>query len=270
MIDIHTHILPYLDDGPTNWDASLEIVKNAEKMGITKIICTPHFIKGNYDNYYSKIIPIFEKFKELVKNEKINVELYAGCEIYFDTDILDSLLKKDLMPLNNGKYILIEFPMVSVPKGAIEIFYKLQLKGYYPILAHPERNQEIINNFDIIKEFTKRNVFVQTNSGSLLGYYGNKIKDIAIEMIREKQVTFIASDIHNTEKKLFDFSKCISIISKYIEMEKAVTYITENPLKIIKSEEIEEEEIEIERKGKLSQFIKNILGGSNNDKKGYF
>jgi len=261
MIDIHTHILPFLDDGPDLFEESLKILKYAETVGITKIICTPHFIEGSYDNFSDKVISVFDNLKQKAKEENIKIELYPGAELYFDTELIEKILSKKVLTLNNGKYALIEFPMVSIPKGAQEIFYKMQLKGYFPVLCHPERNQEIVNNYRLIKDFTSRGVYIQINTGSLLGNYGTAIKNAAIELIKEKNVHFIASDAHKLDKKIMDFNKCLSIISKYIEVEKAVNLVTENPMKILKSIEFFSDEEETEnREGFLKKFIKYISG----------
>jgi protein-tyrosine phosphatase len=243
LIDIHTHILPGIDDGPLNYDESLSIIKLAENNNIKKIICTPHFIKGSYDNYIDKIKPVFDKLVYSVKNEGIDIELFLGTEIYFDIDMIEDIVNNNVMSLNYGKYVLIEFPMVSVPNCAYEVFYQLQLKGYFPIVCHPERNQKIINDYKIVKKLFQHEVFFQINSGSLLGYFGTDVKITAQLLLKDKLVHFIASDIHSENEEVLNFTKVLKIVSKYMETEKAVNLVTDNPQKILVSEELPHKEI---------------------------
>lgn len=261
LIDIHSHILPGIDDGPLTYDESLSIIKLAESNNIKKMICTPHFIKGSYDNYYTKIKPVFDKLFDAVKNEGIDVDLYLGTEIYFDIDIFENIVKKEVASLNGGKYLLIEFPMVSVPNCVYEVFYKLQLKGFFPILCHPERNQKIINDYDILRKLYQHEIYFQINSGSLMGAFGADAKRIAQLLLKDRLVHFIASDIHSEEEKVLDFTKTLKFVSKYMETEEAVSLVTDNPNKVIISEEIPRKEIyeEYSENGIMNKFKKFLF-----------
>lgn len=260
MIDIHSHILPGVDDGPENIDESLEIIKLAETMGIKKMVCTPHFIKGSYNNYYKNVKPVFDELYEAVKNEGIDVKLYLGTEIYFDMDIIEQIITKEVASLNDGKYVLIEFPMVSVPNGALDVFFKLQLKGYYPIICHPERNQQIINDWLIAKKFFQHEVFLQINSGSLLGNFGTDAKKTAQTLLKERLIHFIGSDVHIKNEKVLDFTRVLRIASKYMETELAVNLVTDNPAKVLSSKELYHKEIydDFEDKTFMGK-LKNLL-----------
>ena len=196
MIDIHNHLLPELDDGPQTQKETLEICKEAEKYDIHKIVATPHYWEGKYipkgDFVRKKIQEINNKLNE----KEIQVEILPGHEVFITENILEKIKEEDILFINDSKYILLEIPMDHLPDYLDQLFYDLSVLGYKPIIAHPERNKEVIKNPDILYKWVKEGIIFQLNAGSLFGVYGADVKKTALELVDNYLVQVIASDCH--------------------------------------------------------------------------
>ncbi|MCI0514588.1 hypothetical protein L0128_15345 [candidate division KSB1 bacterium] len=199
MIDIHSHILPQVDDGASNLVQSIEMLKQAADDGVLALVCTPHILKpADFENeafYLNK----FTELSQAVKAEKLNLDLYLGSEIYIQPEIP---FKSRLTTLNNnGKYFLIEFPMSNIPRFAPEMLFRLMATGKVPIIAHPERYIAFLRRPDLAFQFVQRGMLLQVNAGSLRGHFGADIKQLAELFIGHQLVHFIASDCHDPERR---------------------------------------------------------------------
>lgn len=201
MIDIHTHILPNVDDGSSNFDTSLKLLELEVENGVNKVICTPH---QNYLNLNKELL--IEKFNEFKNKINLDIELYLGSEIYYYKGFLNDLVNGKLLTLNNSKYILIEFS-TSQNTDIIDIVYSIRLKGYIPIIAHIER-YSYLNNEDYLK-IKKEGALIQINASSF--NYSNT-KKIIKYLLKNNLVDFVASDCHDLNRRSVDFFK----IKKYI------------------------------------------------------
>ena len=140
MKDMHSHLLYGIDDGSKDISESITLLKEAEKQGITELMITPHYIEDSKYNCNNKEkIKRFNELKEEVEKEKINIKLYLGNEVLINENILKLIKNKEITTLNNSKYILIEFPLGKMLYNTKDLIYNLIVKGYVPILAHPER-----------------------------------------------------------------------------------------------------------------------------------
>lgn len=214
MIDIHCHIIPGIDDGAKNLDTSIEMLRIAEKDGIKKIIATPHFYRGRYENHYCDIK---EKVLELNKEAKlrgINVEIFPGQEIFLDKYTIDYYKKGIIKGLNDSKYLLVETDMLKMPRDTLDIIYELKLLGAKPIIAHPERYEYIIENLTELNKFIEEGCALQLNAGSFLGIFGKKVKKTAEKIIKNGVGDFIASDAHSTGIRKPNLSNAYEIIEK--------------------------------------------------------
>jgi len=200
-VDLHCHILPGIDDGARDIKTSLEMLRIAEKEGIEHVIATPHYIKGEVDNSSPIVQEKCEELKQALMNENIKVKVYPGNEVYMNPDIPALLKERIICPLNNTSYVLVEFPMVTIPLFAAEVFYQLRLKGFNPILAHPERNGEIAGDPNILFDLIQSGVLVQINAASLTGFYGKKAEDTAWTLLRHGMVHFVATDAHSDGRR---------------------------------------------------------------------
>ena len=234
MIDIHNHLLYGIDDGSQSIEESIDVLKDMEKCGYTDIILTPHYIDGSrYSNDRADNLRRLDTLKSELKNNNISINLYLGNEIYIDEDISD-LLNKDLIStLNNTNYLLIELPMSGEYSGYQELFKDLIKKGYKVILAHPERYLTFQDDYDLIYELLDMGVLFQCNIDSLNGKYGPYAKEMLIDLLKDKKVTFLATDIHHKKHDIDGWNKAEKVALKYISKEEYDILTKTNPSRLI-------------------------------------
>ena len=221
FVDIHSHILPGIDDGAKNIEESLTLISKMKKMGFTKIFGTPHVYPGVYNNDNDDIKKSYKSLKRCLKNDEIDVK-YAS-EYMLDGTLLRKIDNKSLLTINNN-YVLIELGFISPPLNLDEIIFRLILNGYIPVIAHPERYLYFNNNFNKFYNLKKNGCKFQLNILSLTGYYGNIVLKMSKKLIDDKIIDYVASDIHNNEH-ILEFEKKIKInnieeIEKIIEKTK--------------------------------------------------
>jgi len=205
VIDIHTHILPNVDDGSPDLDTSIDLIKNEINQGVTDIFVTPHYYK--YRGYLSSSEQnkkIFDELVDKVNELNLKINLYLGMEVYYTIDMLKLLDDNTLSTMNHSKYVLIEFSLNKELESIPEAINNLTAKGYVPIIAHPERYPYLTNirEYEFIK---KMGALIQINASSINGYYGRKVKKFVLNLIKNNLVDFVASDIHSFRtSKLLD------------------------------------------------------------------
>ncbi|UYQ92348.1 histidinol phosphatase [Chitinophaga horti] len=194
---MHSHLLAGLDDGVQTLDEAVALVRQLSDAGYTKIVTTPHIISGLYHNHADTILPALDKLRARLEQEGIKVELEAAAEYMLD-DYFEGLLAdgEPLLKISN-KYLLTEFSFVSMPFNYREIFFNLKMAGYEPILAHPERFRYLHDDFDVYRELHETGIHLQVNLLSLKGHYGRSIQKVATQLLEEKLVTFVGTDIHH-------------------------------------------------------------------------
>lgn len=237
MIDIHTHILPYCDDGAeTLEDALLELAELNES-GVTEAILTPHYIRNVFENNRKSCNDTFNLLKLKLTEQNLNIKIHQGNEIYLDNNIWEDI-KQNNLQLADTDYILIETGFSGFPDNLSYILTQLTRKGYKPILAHPERYDEIVNNNDIAEDLISRNVYLQMNVGSFLGYYGIQVQRTALQLLKRKLVHFLGSDTHCNREYYF-FSEALKTIAHHTDDDfiKLITII--NPRKLLNNQPIE-------------------------------
>lgn len=207
MIDIHCHILPEVDDGPKTLEESIILAKEAVKEGITSIIATPHHRNNKYDNTKTDIISHVGKFNEILVKEDIPLSILPGQETRIFGEVIEDYRNGEILTLANTKYLFIEFPSSSVPKFSDRLLYDIQLEGLTPIIVHPERNKEILENPNILYNLVKNGALSQITAASLVGYFGKATKNLAKQLIENNLTHFIASDAHNTVNRTFKLSE---------------------------------------------------------------
>ncbi len=228
FIDIHSHILPNVDDGSDCIDVSLSILKKQEKIGVEKVILTPHYKNNSYNISAKELQEKFLDFKNIVKENGLNVQLFLGQEIYCDSDIYDNLNKGIVTTINGTKYLLVEFNFFkSTP--ICDYVYKLTAMGYVPIIAHVERYFYL--DAETLIDLKRAGALIQANAESVAGVNGKKIQDYLLEAIAKGLVDFVASDVHN--KRKIQLKKAYKIVSKRICKEAAQAVFYENANKYL-------------------------------------
>ncbi|MCB2306048.1 exopolysaccharide biosynthesis protein [Clostridium estertheticum] len=197
MIDIHSHILPGIDDGSKDMETSIKMLKMAEEKGTKTIVATPHYIRGRYENHYEKNFDLHQKVKLAAKNAGLKIEVLLGQEVMLDKYALNLCREKKIRGINESSYMLVEFPMDELPNDALDLIYELRVLGIKPIIAHPERYEYIIRSLPDINDFINEGCLFQINAGSLQGVFGKQVQKCAKLLVKEGLVNFIASDAHS-------------------------------------------------------------------------
>lgn len=235
MIDIHTHILPKVDDGAQDIIESIKMLKQAEEDGIRTIVCTPHILKMDDFKKESIYFKRLEELKQLSRDEGINIDLLLGSEIYIQPDLV--LNSKMATLNNNGTYFLVEFPMGSIPRFSAELFFQFIADGKIPVIAHPERNVGFLQHPDFAYKFVQRGALLQINAGSLRGHFGSEVKKLAHKLMDHNLVHFIASDCHNYRKRKCQLKKTWGLVVEKWGEEVARELFIENPKLILVGKE---------------------------------
>ncbi|MCP3739694.1 tyrosine-protein phosphatase [Rossellomorea sp. BNER] len=233
MIDLHCHILPGIDDGAPDLTHSLIMAQAAAEEGIRQIVATPHHQDGKYVNNKKDVIQLVEQLNGKLKEENIPVTILPGQEIRLFGELINEINNGQYLPLNqNGPYLLIELPTSHVPRYTDELFFNLQVKGYIPIIAHPERNREIADHPDRLFELINKGACSQVTALSVAGGFGKKVQKLSLSLLEHNLAHFVASDAHNTKTRPFKMEKALDVIEKKIGASK-VYDLTENAQYVI-------------------------------------
>ncbi|QYA48293.1 tyrosine-protein phosphatase [Nosocomiicoccus ampullae] len=203
MIDIHSHVLVGVDDGPKELQDAIELLKQAKSEGVTDIIVTPHHLHPNWNNKKDNVENGLEYLKNQKEIQELGIKLHPGQEIRIKDELFEELESSQAIGLANTKYILIELPSSNVPSSTKQIIFELQKRGYIPIIAHPERNKAIANDLKLLYELVNNGALAQLTTVSLNGGLGKKLQQVSLQMIEHNLVHFIASDAHNVETRPF-------------------------------------------------------------------
>ena len=254
MIDIHSHILPGIDDGSNSLEESMNIIKKAVNANVTDIILTPHYMLGSdyiVNNEEKK--KLVSKLKNEIKKQNLPINIYLGNEVFVEND-MDSLVKKgEASTLNGSKYLLFELPLNYVYNGIGDVLFNLGCEGYIPVIAHPERYAFLKENPSLIAELIDKGALFQSNIGSFLGTYGKKAKETAILFLKHHAITFIGSDIHHDKHDFYErIDECKNIMRKYVSEDEIDDLFNNNANKILNKEKIDVRE--------CTPFKKSLFG----------
>ena len=250
MIDIHCHILPGIDDGAKDLNDSFEMARQAQSQGITRIVASPHHKNGSFDNNFQDILTEVNLLNKELKREGIDIEILPGQEVRIYGEMEEDL-DVDLLTVNNsGVYMLIEFPSSHLPRYANKLLFDLQLKGIVPIIVHPERNREIMEDPSKLYRLIKEGSLSQVTASSVTGRMGKKIKKFSLDLLSHNLAHFIASDSHNTTTRPFDLREAYETVEK--ELGTSMRYqVQENPEEMVQGRMISKDIPERIKKKKL-------------------
>ena len=233
MIDTHSHILAGIDDGAKTLEDGLAIVRELASQGVTEIIATPHYIDETiYVSPKQKNQQLLAQLKEALKDEKIDVKVYLGNEIYICNRIDELVESGQIATMDGSEYILVEFPMSEKFPSYEDIMYDLTLKGYKVILAHPERYTITQDDFSILERLVEMGVLLQCNTGSFIRQYGKHAEKLAVKLAKKRMIFALGSDIHRTRKRN-EIELAIKKLRKYYSDDDLEQILDKNPRKII-------------------------------------
>lgn len=194
--DIHSHIIPGIDDGSKSMGESIALLKEFEKLGYKKLITTPHIMDKAYNNSKESILLHLEELKSECKKENIKITIEAAAEYYVDEGFLKLLEKGELLAIDD-EYILFETSYTNRPVDLESVIYNIKMAGYKPLFAHPERYKYIKNPEKEFSELKEQGALFQVNLNSFAGYYGKRAKKNAEYLNESSMINFLGSDVHS-------------------------------------------------------------------------
>lgn len=219
MVDIHSHILPGVDDGSVDMDTTISMLENAERCGTSAIVATPHYYRGYFATEYEEVVRLVDILREDIGSRGIKIDVYPGQEVFLDKHTVEMYKSGIIRGLNNSRYLLVEMPMKEYDKSFLDIVYELRLLGAVPVIAHPERYTYIMDNVNKINPFVEEGCLFQINTGSITGIFGKSVQRTARMLIENGLCNLVASDAHTNSKRCtglrdaFDIVRKISIIA---------------------------------------------------------
>lgn len=203
-VDIHSHLLPGLDEGSKNLEESLELILELRNLGFQKLILTPHIMEEFYPNSPNQIQKRLLMLREYLEERNVDIEIEAAAEYYLDAFFMKELLSNnDLLTFDSQdgkKYLLFETQHLHEPKQLFETIKRIVRKGYTPVLAHPERYNYLQRNRLLVHQLYETGLLFQVNIISFSGYYGNASRELSEYLSVAQMVSFLGTDCHKQEQ----------------------------------------------------------------------
>jgi tyrosine-protein phosphatase YwqE len=193
---MHSHLLPGIDDGSPDMETSIQLIKGMVAQGFTKLITTPHIMWEMYPNTPEIINEKLALVKDAVAAEGINVELHAAAEYFLDDHVEGILKRGEKLLTISGNMVLSEFSLAFAPHGLKDILFEMQMQGYLPVIAHPERYTYLEGNKEFYEELKDIGCLFQLNILSLAGYYGKSAQELAHHLLKNEYYELAGSDLH--------------------------------------------------------------------------
>lgn len=247
MIDLHSHILPGIDDGARDWDETLRMCRMAAEDGVETLAATPHIVEGLYPNETPQIAACLDELRHRLGGAA--PEVILGAEVRVSANLLERLAAGAIPTLNGRSYLLLELPYDILPPGLDRLIFQLQVQGVTPIIAHPERNLRIQQQPDLLAPLVHSGVLVQITAMSIAGEFGEQVRACAETILQGRMAHLLASDAHNAAKRPPGLSRGVEAAAKLIGWEAAEAMVSETPRKVLEGLPVEIPAPVIEEKG---------------------
>lgn len=234
MIDIHSHLLYEIDDGPSKIEDSERMLSEAEKIGINHIICTAHY----HENLFQPD-EIMDRIHTLsVVAGNLDIRLYPGYEVFIDSVNESNLHKVVSLTLAGSRFMLVEFPLNKLSDGGLEMLSLLRKRGIVPIIAHPERCKVFYEDFTALEGLFKSGCLMQVDAASIIGVYGKLVKRFSLELIKKGMVHFVASNAHFPEDYSARYEKAYDAVNRLKGEWYAYMVFNSNPKRVLENSEL--------------------------------
>lgn len=219
--DMHSHLIPGVDDGSPDLASSLALIKGLNALGFTKLITTPHIMWDMYQNTAQTILEKLSVLQTELERHHIDVDISAAAEYFLDDHVKGLLQKKEpLLPIS-GNMVLVEFSMASPPIDLKEILFDMQIQGYQPVIAHPERYAYSERNKEFFEELKAAGYLFQLNLLSLAGFYGKSAHDLAHYLLKQDYYDLAGTDLHSARHlEALSHPSITTTLSKLLEKER--------------------------------------------------
>lgn len=263
MFDIHSHILPDIlgDDGSKSIEMTLDMAKQLVDSGFTDVFATPHYIPDENKSSSDTVLKLIENTNKIISDHGIDLKIHQGHELYLDQSVGKSITSKEALTLGNSGYVLIELPMHSIPFDFESVIFDLKLRGFTPVLAHPERNHMIANDLSMVDKYLDMGILLQLNLKSISGRYGGLVKKASMELINKQYYSFVGSDGHNCSGNSMNVVKEVEILKSITDYKYFSDITYDNPRKILIDEVVSSPVIVSTTKVKSATKLVKMIGG---------
>lgn len=261
-VDIHCHVLPGVDDGATDIDMSLAMLRNAVDEGLRQVIVTPHYQAGDETERLRRHERTFADLVSAVTAEGLPIDLRLGVEMGFRFG-LEHVAADPAARLAGGSYVLVDLPPGPLSPGLEQAFFGLRTAGWRPILAHPERHRELARHPERIQRLQEQDLLLQVNAGSLIGQFGRRAMAAATWLVEGGWADFVASDGHDLRKRRMSIHAAADRLHDLVGKERTRQLICDNPACVLTSAPIEPFRPAVsKRRGGLGQWIQRRFAAS--------
>lgn len=195
-VDVHSHFINGIDDGAQTIEESLTLLQGMRDLGYRKVVTTPHVMSDYYRNTPEIITTGRDRIAKAAEEAGIEIEIECAAEYYLDADLMPKIKNKELLTFGDN-YVLFELPFLSEPPNVAEIVFEMQLAGYKPVLAHPERYGFWHHQFDKYQDMFDKGVILQLNINSVTGHYSPEVKQMSQKLIKHEMIGLLGSDCHH-------------------------------------------------------------------------
>lgn len=215
FVDLHSHLLPNIDDGSQSYRASLRLARQAVNNGIEVALMTPHHMNGQYVNHKRDVIRLTEEFQKRLDNENIPLSVFPSQEVRITGGLLQQLDDDDILFSDeSNQYLLLEFPDDDIPTYSRDIIFKIMQRGITVQIAHPERNTKIMKNPSILFDLIESGALAQLTAGSYVGNFGKKVERFSEEILNHNLAHTFVSDTHDLPNRSFEISEAMKKVEK--------------------------------------------------------
>lgn len=239
MFDMHSHILWGMDDGAKAIENSIAMGSISHNEGVHTVVATPHFRDVRDPQFFlSEMAERIELLTPSLKVLGIDIEILPGAEVYLDIDVLDSEYL-DKLGLAGSRYMLVELPTMEVPSFAHHFLYELQLLGFVPVIAHPERNRAIMEDPNLLYSIVDSGCLAQITAGSIYGLFGSKVKECAKILLTHQMIHMVGTDAHSERGRAPYMLEARDILISWVGEKKATDILYNIPQKVIRDESMQ-------------------------------
>lgn len=233
FMDMHCHCLPGIDDGAKNMDESLQMLKQAYADGIRGVIATPHYHHRRGHAPKEVILEKVKQVQEAIKESCPDMTIYPGNELHYSSSLPERIADEEVCTMAGSRYVLIEFSPEVEYKDMRNALRRVQTQGVWPILAHIERYFCLVKKPELAIELADMEVYLQVNADGVLGNYGRKEKSMIKKLFAKGYIDFVATDAHDTERRVQKLSEAAAYITKKFGEEAAERCFCTNPQKVV-------------------------------------
>ncbi|CUR63280.1 tyrosine-protein phosphatase [Leuconostoc gasicomitatum] len=217
MIDLHSHLLPNIDDGSKSLRASLRMANEAVENGIEAALMTPHHMNGHYINHKADVIQLTSQFQDQLDKENIPLQVFPSQEVRINGGLLEALDNDDILFADDSnRYLLLEFPDDDVPTYSEDMIFKIMQRGISIQIAHPERNTKIMSDPDILYSLIEKGAIAQVTASSYVGSFGKKVQKFGESIIEHNLAHVFVSDAHDLPNRDYEMRQALDKLRSHL------------------------------------------------------